>query len=155
MREAVQWRNLDPRSISTYVPSAGPSTISGRSAYGLRQRHLILESCRRGVRRIVSSPAHDVEIAAYAEDRERRQVEASLRGVAERPDYDMCQCRSLAASLANGSLGPADAAHVAFAIAAGADFVSCDDRLLKRLKRLSLSIWTGSPTEYCQKGNLR
>lgn len=52
-------------------------------------------------------------------------------------------------------MGIGDAAHVAFAEAANADFVSVDDRLLKQCKRLSVHVWYGSPLAYCDKENLR
>jgi len=52
-------------------------------------------------------------------------------------------------------LGPADAAHLAFAEIAGADFVSCDDRLCKKCGEMDLKIWAGNPVAFCEKEGLR
>jgi len=53
-------------------------------------------------------------------------------------------------------LSVADAAHLAFAEAAGADFVSCDDRLLRRATRSGKTrVWVGDPVAFCLKEDLR
>jgi hypothetical protein len=36
-----------------------------------------------------------------------------------------------------------------------ADFVSCDDRLIRQCRRVQARIWVGNPVEYCVKENLR
>lgn len=51
--------------------------------------------------------------------------------------------------------GPADAAHLAFAEAGQADFVTYDDRLPKPCRRVQPGVWGGSPLLYCDKENLR
>lgn len=48
-----------------------------------------------------------------------------------------------------------DALHVAIAEEYGYDFVSCDDRLLRKVARLGLSIWSGTPLAYCEREELR
>ena len=58
-------------------------------------------------------------------------------------------------NLVNEGMGVADAAHVAFAEFAQADFVSVDDRLIKQCMRLKVTVWCGSPLTYCDKENLR
>jgi hypothetical protein len=52
-------------------------------------------------------------------------------------------------------LTPLDAAHVAYAVESHADFVSVDDRLLKKSSRLNLTVWTGSPLLYCEREKLK
>ena len=52
-------------------------------------------------------------------------------------------------------LGPADAAHVAFAELAECDFVTVDDCLLRQLRRVRTSVWFGAPAGYCDKEDLR
>jgi predicted nucleic acid-binding protein len=47
-------------------------------------------------------------------------------------NVDMERTRQRAETFFSAGFGVADAAHVAFSEAAGADFVSCDDRLLKK-----------------------
>jgi predicted nucleic acid-binding protein len=52
-------------------------------------------------------------------------------------------------------LGVADAAHLAFAEQAQADFVTVDDRLLKQCRRLEPVVWCGTPQAYCDKESLQ
>lgn len=44
-----------------------------------------------------------------------------------------------------------DALHVSTAMLSGYCFVTCDDRLLRRLARLQLPEWHGTPVEYCRR----
>ena len=67
----------------------------------------------------------------------------------------MIGARLRAEEFVQSKIGPADAAHLAFAEQAKADFVSVDDRFLKRANRLQLSIWIGTPIQLCEKENLR
>lgn len=82
-------------------------------------------------------------------------MSATLATLSVRPDYDLPRCRQEAEELARRSIGVADAAHLAFAIAARADFVTCDDRLVRRVRRVGLPVWAGSPVAFCQKEDLR
>lgn len=68
---------------------------------------------------------------------------------------DMVEARKKAESFFNNGFGVADAAHVAFAECVGTDFVTCDDRLLKRCIRSNLTIWCGNPLQFCLKENLK
>jgi hypothetical protein len=52
-------------------------------------------------------------------------------------------------------LGPAVAAHVAFAELTECDFVTVDDRLLRQLRRVKIGVWFGTPAAYCDKEDLR
>jgi len=36
-----------------------------------------------------------------------------------------------------------------------ADFISCDDKLLKKCDKIGLRIWTGNPISFCEKEELR
>jgi hypothetical protein len=49
---------------------------------------------------------------------------------------------------------PADAAHLAFAEAAQASFVSCDDRLLRLCQRIQPNVWYGTPIAFCAEEGL-
>ena len=52
-------------------------------------------------------------------------------------------------------LGVADAAHLVFAEAVGADFITCEDKLCKKCRALDTAIWTGNPVAFCDKESLR
>lgn len=51
--------------------------------------------------------------------------------------------------------GVADAAHVAFAEQCGADFISCDDALVKKCLGNGIQVWCGNPVAFCEKEGLR
>jgi len=67
----------------------------------------------------------------------------------------MAEARRKADRLFESGFGVADAAHVAFAEAVVADFVTCDDRLLKRCLKSNLKIWCGDPLQYCLKEDFK
>ena len=115
---------------------------------------LVLSHIREGKIHLVASPAHQVEIAATADAEERIQVETLLEHFAYAIDFDLRQGRERAEELVTQGWGPADAAHIAFAELARADFVTCDDRLLRLTRRSKLHIWSGTPMQYCEKEGL-
>lgn len=47
-----------------------------------------------------------------------------------------------------------DSLHVAIAELHRYDFVCCDDRLLKRIARQKIAIWSGTPVAYCASRSL-
>jgi predicted nucleic acid-binding protein len=116
---------------------------------------LILSRVRAGDLRLISSPAHLVEITAIKNLEERESLRRMLEEVGTRPAYDLIAARQRAEEFVRVKIGLADAAHLAFAEQAKADFVSVDDRFLKRASRIRLSIWLGTPLQLCERENLR
>jgi predicted nucleic acid-binding protein len=116
---------------------------------------LILSYVRSGNLQLVVSPVHDVEIGAISYMEERRQLELMLEQIGVRPDFDLMSARQRAEALVAQGVGLADAAHLAFAEQIGADFVTCDDRLLRQCRRVGVKVWAGTPPAYCDKENLR
>jgi predicted nucleic acid-binding protein len=51
-------------------------------------------------------------------------------------------------------LGIADAMHVAYAEACGAEFITCDDDLLRKCRRNNVRIWYGTPVDFGKKEGL-
>ena len=51
--------------------------------------------------------------------------------------------------------GVADAAHVAFAEHCGAEFISCDDSLLKKCYKHKVKVWCGNPVTFCEKEEIK
>lgn len=117
--------------------------------------HLILSYAAAGDLNLIASPAHTIEIKANPDPAGRDLLLFTLEQVGRHPLFDLDQVRQRAEELVQQGLGPADAAHLAFAEAAEADFVSCDDRLIRQCRRVQARIWVGSPVEYCVKENLR
>ncbi|HLE27951.1 MAG TPA: PIN domain-containing protein [Anaerolineales bacterium] len=116
---------------------------------------LILSNARQGKLHLITSAAHTVEIAAIDEAEERNTLERWLNELGHRPRVNLRKARQRAEELMRMKIGPADAAHIASAEQAEADFVTVDDRLLKQAQRGSLSVWAGTPLQYCEKENLK
>ncbi len=72
-----------------------------------------------------------------------------------KPQSDQLIIRQRTEELVENGMGIADAAHVAFAEFAQADFITVDDRLAKQCQRLKVRVWSGSPLAYCDKEDLR
>jgi predicted nucleic acid-binding protein len=115
---------------------------------------LILAHIRRSHLTLLISPVHQHEIEAIPEFEERYHLLLLLRQLGLQPNYDPVAVRQRTEILANGGMGIADAAHVAFAESAGADFVTVDDRLIQQCRRLNVQVWCGSPLSYCDKEGL-
>jgi len=104
---------------------------------------------------LMVSPAHEVEINAIDDPAEREHLVSMLRQMGQRIAFDPKHTRNRAEDLTQQGLGPADAAHLAFAEEAEADFITCDDRLLRQCERVRPSVWFGTPVAFCDEENLR
>lgn len=116
---------------------------------------LILSHIRSGDFDLVVSPAHEIEIDAIDEHAEREHLLSTLQRIGRRVETDLVDAREHAERLAAQGLGVADAAHLAFAEAAEADFVTCDDRLLRQCRRGKHKVWVGTPIAFCEKEDLQ
>jgi len=116
---------------------------------------LILSHVRSKNLTLIVSPVHRVEIAAIADLAERKHLQVLLNESGTRGSFNLASGRQRAEELIKHGLGAADAAHLAMTEQARADFVSCDDRLLRQCRRIQPSVWFGTPIAYCAKENLR
>lgn len=115
---------------------------------------LILSYVRSGDLALVISPVHDAEINAIDDPVEREHLLSMLEEVGYRPELDLSHVRLRAEELTEEGLGLADAAHLAFAETAAAQFVTCDDRLIRQCRRVQPRVWYGDPVAFCSQGNL-
>jgi predicted nucleic acid-binding protein len=115
---------------------------------------IILSHVTAGDVDLIVSPAHQVEIEANPDATQRDLLQVTLKQMGQFPAFDLAQSRRQAEELARRGLGLADAAHLAFAEQAAADFVTCDDRLVHQCRRVRSRVWAGNPVEYCVKENL-
>ncbi len=116
---------------------------------------LILANIRAGSLELMVSPVHEVEIDANPATEERSYLKLLLAGLGVPIVVDPLATKARAEALADAGMGIADAAHVAFAEAADAAFVTVDDRLRKQCRRLSVRVWYGTPLAFCDKENLK
>ena len=103
----------------------------------------------------IVSQAHFIEINSIRQAEERQYLLLLLDQLGTSFEFKMSAVRRRAEMLVDNGMGIADAAHVAFAEFAQADFVTVDDRLLKQCLRLNVKVWCGSPLAYCDKESLR
>lgn len=108
----------------------------------------ILQRVLRGEDELVWSSALTLELSAHPEPEIREQL-VSWAGRSREFASTVAPVRERADELAGQGLTPIDAVHVAFAEAARCDlFLTCDDALTRRAKRLGLSVRVVSPIEY-------
>lgn len=72
-----------------------------------------------------------------------------------RIEIDKAAARTRADELVGLGFGLADAAHVTFAEAADARFITCDDNLLKKCVKSATKVWCGNPVQFCTEEDLR
>jgi hypothetical protein len=117
--------------------------------------NLKLSKSREGRLRLIVSPVHDVEIRGIDDAVERIKLQAVLKEMGVRPKADLRRIRARAEDLVRLGFGVGDAAHLAFAEFHGADFITCDDRVIRKSLRHKIGIWCGNPVSFCEKEGLR
>jgi predicted nucleic acid-binding protein len=116
---------------------------------------LILSNARSGNLVLVVSPVHDIEIGAIGDPVEQEHLLSMLAEMGSRVTFDLPAVRRRAEEWATRQVGSADAAHLAFAEAAQAHFVTCDDRLIRQCRRVQVTVWCGDPVAFCVEEDLR
>ncbi len=117
--------------------------------------NLILSKIREGIYKFLVSPIHRKGIESIPDILERVELETLLDELGQSIKVDMCKIRMRAEELIVLGFGIADAAHVAFAEQAGAQFISCDDKLIKKCISHKIDIWCGNPVGFCEKEELK
>ena len=117
--------------------------------------NLILFKGREGKFSLLMSPVHDAEIRAINDPVERIKLQAIVDEMGVRIKGDLSKIRARAEELVLLGFGVGDAAHLAFAELNGAEFVTCDDRVIRKCLRHKIGIWCGSPVSFCEKEGLR
>lgn len=115
---------------------------------------LILSHVKQHAITCMNSPVHQLEISAISNFSEREYLLALLEEYATDCFANNAKVRDRADTLIEFGLGVADAAHLAYAEAVEASFITTDDRLIKQCKRVNAKVWCGSPVSYCEKENL-
>jgi predicted nucleic acid-binding protein len=116
---------------------------------------LILSNIRSKSLICMVSPVHRIEIGAISDFVEREYQLTLLQEVGEEIITKRANVRKRAEALVGQGLGPADAAHLAFAEVAEADFITTDDRLVRQCQRVGARVWCGTPVAYCERENLQ
>lgn len=117
--------------------------------------NLILSKIREGSLRLLVSSAHMKEIEAIPDTIERIELQIILKELGEPMRENVSGIRARAEELVVLGFAVADAAHVAFAEHFGAQFITCDEKLLKKCLTHKIRIWCGNPVAFCEKEGLR
>lgn len=117
--------------------------------------NLILSKVREGNYKMIVSSVHIKEIDDKPDMIERIELHAILNRLGDTLKGNMMKIRARAEELIESGFDIADAAHVACAETAGALFISCDDRLIKKCVNHKISIWCGNPVSFCEEEGLR
>lgn len=117
--------------------------------------HLIMQAIHEKQYRLMRSPVHDVEIGAISTMLERIELQVLLTRYGTACQGNGIPLRQRAAWLHEQGMGLGDAAHVAYAEVCSDLLLTCDDRLIKLCRRLSVSIPVMSPIEFCLEEDLR
>lgn len=117
--------------------------------------NLILSKVREGSFKLLVSTTHLIEIKAILDPFERIELQTILDELGEPIKGDMSKMRTRAEELVSSGFGVADAAHVAFAEYCGAQFISCDEKLLKKCLTHKIKVWCGNPVSFCEKEGLK
>jgi len=117
--------------------------------------NLILLKIREEKLKLLFSPVHLIELEGISDSFERIELQSILKELGTPIMGDMSKIRSRAEELFLLGFGVADAVHVAFAEWSRADFISCDNKLLKKCQGLTIKVWCGNPVTFCEKEGLR
>ncbi len=116
---------------------------------------LILKKVEAERLSMVYSPVHRLEISDISNDSERSDLLLFLEQLGVKHNIDKKAARMRAEEFSRQGIGPADAAHLAFAEATKAAFISCDDKLIKKCSKISIDVWAGNPIAFCNKEELK
>lgn len=117
--------------------------------------NLILSRLESGGYVMLYSPVHIKEIEAIPDAMERIELLTLLQRLGKSIKTDAAKARKRAEELFIAGFGVADAAHVAFAELTNAEFISCDDALIKKCRGYGVNVWCGNPVAFCEKEGLR
>ena len=110
---------------------------------------------KEGRFKLIVSPIHVREMEAISDPVERVELQTLLGKIGEPIRGNRLKIRARTEDLVQLGFGIADAAHVAYAEFGGAQFISCDDRLVKKCLANRIEVWCGNPVSFCEKEGLR
>jgi predicted nucleic acid-binding protein len=116
----------------------------------------IISLIREGKYTLYYSPVHEEEIEQNSKEAQKVDLLTFLYGygkdAAVEFDYEGVEARAL--ELIDKGFGYADAFHAANAEALDTSFITCDDDLIKKCRRVGLRVWYGTTVDFCKKVGL-
>lgn len=117
--------------------------------------YLILRAVENKNFGMILSPVHHEEIGSIGDDYERMELTVLLRKYGKKVSFQMDKIRERAEELYALNFGVADSTHIAFAEASSDYFITCDDKLLRKYRKLNFSLSVLNPVEFYLKENLK
>lgn len=117
--------------------------------------YLILRAVENKNFGMILSPVHHGEIGSIGDDYERLELTVLLRKYGKKVSFQMDKIRKRAEELYALNFGVADSTHLAFAEVSSDYFITCDDKLLRKYRKLNFSLSVLNPVGFCQKENLK
>jgi len=104
------------------------------------------------------SPVHDYEAMRNSDESERTEILLLLNtygaSTIEKLKNVYHEVEQRVVRFEKRGMKIIDALHVAHAEAAGAAFITCDDDLMKKCRKAEVTVWYGSPVDFCRRENL-
>lgn len=101
------------------------------------------------------STVHYAEIKAIPDQMERLELLSIIEQFGKLLDVDKAAARKRAEELFSWGFGAGDSAHLAYAEAGKAKFITCDDKLVKKCGKYKINTWYGNPVQFCVEEDLR
>ncbi len=117
--------------------------------------YLILRGIQNGDYQMIVSPVHHAEIDDIEVFYERMELKALLEKYGKKKSFQLKEVQRRAEELYTLKFGVADAVHVAFAEKSSDYFITCDDKLLKKYRKMNFSLSVMDPVEFCVKEDLK
>jgi len=117
--------------------------------------YLILEAIKTRRYEMMVSKVHFEEAQAISDAHERYEILTLLKKYGVEKACNLVQLRARAEALHELGMGVADAAHLAYAETVADVFISCDDKLLKKCRKIVLHVQVVNPIEFCTQEALR
>ena len=117
--------------------------------------YLITQYIKKGQYQAVVSKVHFKEVSAIISLKKRVEIQALLNQGNTQISYNADKACQRADELYALKFGVADAAHLAYAEQIADVFITCDDKLLKRCQKTSLSLLAMNPIEFIVSEDLQ
>jgi len=117
--------------------------------------YLILEAIKNSKYQMIVSQVHFREIKDIKDLEEHHELLSVIESFGHTAKFDIKKTRERAEELYSLKFGVADAAHLAIAENTADYFITCDDKLLRKSRKLKPKIKTLNLIEFCIEEDLR
>jgi predicted nucleic acid-binding protein len=111
--------------------------------------YLILDSIQSKKYEMIISPALEKEIEDIGDSREKIQVKHLLHLHGKVPLFESIAGIQRAEELISSGFGIGDAVHLALAEQSADYFITCDDKIIKRSRKIKIGVEVLNPIEFC------